>query len=79
MKRATVSVCSNIAEGCTRLSDKDKGRFYTMAFGSLMELLNQLMISEDLQFIDNKTLEKFRIQIDEIGRMLDSLHKSTKG
>ena len=50
LRRASVSVSSNIAEGSTRWSKKDQARFYEMSFGSLMEILNQLILSTDLKF-----------------------------
>ena len=45
IRRVSISVSSNIAEGSTRWSKKDKARFYEIAFGSLMEILNQLILS----------------------------------
>jgi four helix bundle protein len=51
LRRASVSISSNIAEGSTRLSIRDKSRFYEIAYGSLIEVLNQLIISVDLQFL----------------------------
>lgn len=78
LRRASVSVSSNIAEGSTRWSRKDQSRFYEIAFGSLMETLNQLILSKDLQFIDDKQLNTIREDIETIGRMLNSLHKSIK-
>ncbi len=44
LRRASVSVCSNIAEGSARNSNKDKAHFTTMAFSSAVEVLNQLII-----------------------------------
>ena len=78
LRRACVSVSSNIAEGSTRWSTKDQARFYEIAFGSLMEILNQFILSYDLKFINEETLQKFRDELETLGRMLNSLHKSTK-
>ena len=77
LRRSAVSICSNIAEGSTRKSRKDKARFYEVAYGSLIELLNQLIISNDLNLVTEEHLIKGRNSIDEIGRMLGALHKST--
>lgn len=51
MRRAVVSVTSNIAERFRRNTNRDKVQFYTMAHGSLMELQNKLVISRDLAYI----------------------------
>jgi four helix bundle protein len=77
MRRASVSVSSNIAEGSTRWSQKDQARFYEIAFGSLIEVLNQAILSNDLGFMDEDSLIKMRVDTDTIGRMLNSLYNST--
>ena len=51
MRRAAVSIPSNIAEGATRYSDKDSSRFIDMAIGSIAELETQLIISKELGFV----------------------------
>ena len=78
IRRATISISSNIAEGSTRLSTRDKSRFYEIAYGSLIEVLNQLIISQDLQYLIPDDFIRLRAQIDEISRMLLALHKSAK-
>jgi four helix bundle protein len=78
IRRASISVSSNIAEGSTRWSRKDQARFYEIAFGSLMEVLNQAILSADLNFMKEDDLRNIRIEIDSIGRMLNSLYQSTK-
>ena len=55
MRRCSVSITSNIAEGFTRQSKKEKVQFYYTAKGSLVELQNQLLISRDVKYIDDKT------------------------
>jgi len=77
LRRAAISVSSNIAEGSTRWSKSDQARFYQIAFGSLMEVLNQLILASDLGFFDTQMLSEIRIEIESIGRMLNSLHQST--
>ena len=52
MRRASVSITSNIAEGFSRSSWKEKYQFYSMALGSVTELENQLLISRDIGYID---------------------------
>lgn len=78
LRRASVSVSSNIAEGSTRWSKKDQARFYEIAFGSLIETLNQLILSNDLNFINEEDLKIIKEEIDNISRMLNALHKSSK-
>ncbi len=77
IRRASISVSSNIAEGSTRWSKKEQARFYEIAFGSLIEVLNQLILASDLKYIEDEKLEAIRIDIECIGRMLNSLYKST--
>ena len=76
--RAAVSVSSNIAEGSTRCSKNDQARFYEIAFGSLMEVLNQLILANDLNFLYNERLITLRKEIEETARMLNALYNSTK-
>ncbi|MEM6720964.1 MAG: four helix bundle protein [Bacteroidota bacterium] len=76
LRRCSISISSNIAEGTGRNSTKDKARFTEIAYASLMELLNQLIITHDLGFITQDRYESFRKDIEEIGRMLNALRKS---
>jgi four helix bundle protein len=76
LRRCSVSIASNIAEGTGRNSNKDKARFSEIAYASLMELLNQLIIANDLNFITQKQYEKTREEIEDISRMLNALRKS---
>lgn len=76
LRRCAISVASNLAEGSGRHSNKDKARFSEIAFGSLLELLNQLIISNELKFLSNETLANLRNQIEEISRMINALRKS---
>src|SRR5690554_5618003 len=78
LRRASVSISSNIAEGSTRWGKRDKARFYEIAYGSLIEVMNQLILSKDLRFMDEDELKAIKPQIDEISRMLDALYKSAK-
>ena len=76
MRRAGISISSNIAEGTSRYSGKDQVRFYEIAYGSLMELLNQLIISCDLEFLKEVNLEVLRLDIDSISYKLTRLRDS---
>lgn len=74
MRRATISVASNIAEGAGRSSEKERQHFYRMAYSSLMELLNQLIISADLEYLPHDEFEKLlRPKIESISSKLFSL------
>jgi four helix bundle protein len=66
MRRAGISVSSNIVEGSYRATGKDKSNFMTFAFSSLMELLNQTIASLDLNYIDEDQYNKIRNQIEKI-------------
>jgi four helix bundle protein len=76
MRRCSVSISSNIAEGCGRHTSKEKARFTEIAYSSALELLNQLMISLDLEYVNEENYLKIRTEIEEITFMLDSLYKS---
>ena len=75
IRRASVSVASNIAEGNSRFSPKDKSHFTEIAYTSLMEVANQLIISCDLEYIDEDQLNRLKQDISEIGNKLNALYK----
>ena len=75
MRRAAVSIASNIAEGWGRHSRKDYSRYVDMAGGSNDELRTQLVIAERLGFGNTKLRAEATALADEIGRMLGGLHK----
>ena len=70
INRAAVSILSNIAEGNSRKSDKDKNRFIEIALGSTFELETQLLISKDLNFGDPFLIDKTLDLIAEEEKML---------
>ena len=72
-RRASVSVASNLAEGTSRNSKKDKAHFSQLSYSSLMEVLSQIIISNDLDFISLESLNDIRLQIDEIANKLNAL------
>lgn len=78
LKRATTSVSLNIAEGTSRGTKKDQLRFTNMAYGSLMEVLNLLIFSKDLNYISESDYFKIRQDIDVIAKQLNSLSKTQK-
>ena len=76
MRRCSISIASNIAEGSGRHSAKDKARFSEIAYSSALELINQLIISWDLEYVSEENYLTIRNEIEEITFMLDSLYKS---
>ena len=74
MRRAAVSVPSNLAEGAARTSRKEFAQFISIAKGSLSELETQLLIAADLQYIDRGSL--IFPQVEKVSRLLAGLHKS---
>lgn len=70
LRRAAVSVPSNISEGSSRKSDKDFNRFLHISLGSLFELETQLILSEKLGYIKGPTFNKMENQISELQRMI---------
>ena len=76
MRRAAVSIPSNIAEGYGRLYDKETVKFLSNALGSASELETQLIISKDLGYLSIENFQKLINQIEEIIRMLSALIKS---
>jgi four helix bundle protein len=76
MRRAIISVSSNIAEGSARSTNKDQVHFYTMAYGSILELLNQTIVAFDLEFINESNYFGIRASIEQITNQLNALQKS---
>jgi four helix bundle protein len=77
IRRATISVSSNIAEGSARMSKKDQAHFYHIAFSSLMEVLSQLLISVELEYVKESDVEKLREKLSSIGYKINALRKAT--
>ncbi len=79
MQRAAISVMSNIAEGSSRKSKKDQSNFYQIGYSSLMELINDIIIIRDLEFIKQNEYEKLRNMSAEVSMMLNALYVSIRG
>jgi four helix bundle protein len=78
MRRAVISVSSNIVEGSYRTTGKDKSNFMTFAYSSLMELLSQTIVSLDLSYINEDQYNDIRKQIEKVSNKLNSLTKYFK-
>ena len=73
LRRASVSIPSNIAEGMSRSSDKEKVHFLEISYGSLMEVLCQIEISKELKNISNEQFMSIEDQITIIAKQLSKL------
>ena len=78
MRRAVISMSSNIAEGSSRKTVKDQAHFYTIAFSSLVELLNQLILSLDLGFLNDEKYIELRSSIELISNQLNKLRNASR-
>ena len=78
LRRASISITSNIAEGMNRYSVKDKNHFLEMAYGSLMEVSSQFEIAEELGYINNADRQNMDVLIDEVARLISGLQRSFK-
>ena len=76
LRRASVSITSNIAEGVNRYSVKDKSHFIEIAFGSLMEVSSQFEIAEELGYITTEERMSMDELIKEDARLLSGLQNS---
>jgi len=77
IRRAGISIISNISEGSSRISPKNQAHFYQLSYSSLMEVLSQLIVSKDLEYIDKIEYEDLRNQIESISYLLNQLRMST--
>ncbi len=73
LNRSAISVASAIAEGSAKASRKEQSHFSQIAYGSLMEMLCQLIISRDLEYISNSQYEDLRKEIEKISNKLNAL------
>ncbi len=78
IRRAAVSVPSNIAEGYSRDTTRDYIRFLWMARGSLAELETQLMLAAELRFAGDQASVEMLAEVNEIQRLLNALIRSLK-
>jgi len=75
IKRAAVSIPSNIAEGAGRNTNKDFSRFIAIALGSAFELETQFIIASELNFIETKDIEELNLRLNKIQKMLVNFQK----
>ena len=78
LRRAAVSISSNIAEGFSRGSFKEKIQFYFMALGSLSEVQNQLLIARDIGYLDIKIFNDITYKTTLVSKLINGLIKKCK-
>jgi four helix bundle protein len=76
VRRASVSISANIAEGAGRNSDRDFAHFLEQAYGSAMELASHLFLVRDLGYLDDKCVEPCLQQIDQLAIRVAALNRS---
>ncbi len=76
LRRASVSIGANIAEGTSRFSAKEQAHFSSITYGSLMEILNHLIIAFDLGFIVEEELLSMRNKIQPLSIKINNLRNS---
>lgn len=75
IKRSSSSIATNIAEGTSRNTNKDKAHFLTISYSSATETLNHLIISKDLEYITEKEYLLCREKLEKICNQINSLKK----
>lgn len=78
LRRAAVSISSNIAEGFSRQSPKDKANFYTIALSSLTEVQNQILIAKDITYLKQEEFYKIEQQTILVSKLINGLLKYVK-
>ena len=78
MKRASISIPSNIAEGCGRSTDRDLARFIDIALGSAFELETQVLLSLELGFGNKEDIEKIIDELTQIQKMTNRYLQSIR-
>lgn len=76
MRRAAISISSNLAEGSSRITSKDQAHFYSISYSSLVELLNQLIIASELEWIQAEEINLLREDIELVSFKINALRKS---
>lgn len=78
IRRASVSIAANIAEGRSRSTDRDFQRFLEIATGSLMETVSHLIIAHRQKMLDDNSFHSLYTTCERIGKMLSSLRNALK-
>lgn len=78
MRRAVVSITSNIAEGFGRQTYKEKIQFYYVAQGSLTEVKNQLLLAKDIGYLSKEDLDRVAVTANAAHKLLIGLIRKSK-
>lgn len=78
IRRSAVSIPSNIAEGCSRSSNKELVRFLEISLGSAFELETQLLITVETGMLSSQKVESIIVELNEIQRMISAFRSSIK-
>jgi four helix bundle protein len=78
IRRASVSIESNISEGCGRNGDREFSRFLDIAQGSACEVKCQILIARDLGYLDNNKSQLLTDKINEVSRMINALNQKLR-
>jgi len=78
MRRAVVSITSNIAEGFSKRSAKEKCHFYNTAKASITELQNQLLIAKDVEYLSKESFKRIAEQSVTVDKTLNGLLRTTR-
>lgn len=78
VRRAVVSITSNIAEGFSRNSYKEKVQFYSISLGSLTEVQNQLLLARDIKYLNPSTFTRLADQTVVVSKLINGLIKKSK-
>jgi four helix bundle protein len=76
LRRSSVSISANVAEGSGRHSHREFAHFVAIAYGSIMETVSHLRIAKTLTFLNDQEFEDLYLQAEEIARMLSGLRHS---
>lgn len=78
LRRAGVSVTSNIAEGFSRQSYKEKTQFYSVSLGSVTEVQDQILVARDIKYLDESQFQKIAQQTILVHKLINGLIKGSK-
>ena len=73
MRRSAISITSNIAEGFSRRSNKEKAQFYFVSLASLTELQSQMLVARDVGFLDHKKTDKLAEKSNNASKLIRGL------
>jgi len=73
IRRAGISICCNLAEGSARINPPDQNRFYEIAFGSAVEVVNLLILCNDLEYLSDEDYALVRTEMEKLTYQINNL------